>query len=145
MLISDVDICYLHWPRIDYSGMLDPNGTAVVMKFTNILELEQYLYCLSVKLHTNSYEIVPVQVNKCKAVHQRTKYAIDQEKRHSLENEGDKQSRLQKTSEYKKQKQLCKTDLERKVNLKKENNQMKLTLRKKIDFKKQMNVKKESG
>ncbi len=33
----------------DYSGMSDPNGTAVVMKFTNILELEQYLYCLSVK------------------------------------------------------------------------------------------------
>ncbi len=103
----------------DHSGMPDPNGTAVVMKFTNILELEQYLYCLSVKLHTNSYEIVPVQVNKCKAVHQRTKYAIDQEKRHSLGNEGDKQSRLQKTSKYKKQKQLCKADLERKVRLQK--------------------------
>ena len=30
----------------DSSGMPDPNGTAVVMKFTNILELEQYLYSL---------------------------------------------------------------------------------------------------
>jgi hypothetical protein len=47
----------------DSSGMPDPNGTAVVMKFTNILELEQYLYSLSIELHTNSFEIVPVQFN----------------------------------------------------------------------------------
>ena len=51
----------------DSSGMPDPNGTAVVMKFVNILELEQYLYCVSMTLHANLFEIVPVQLNICKA------------------------------------------------------------------------------
>ena len=32
----------------DFSGMPDPNSTAVVMKLTNILELEQYLYYLCI-------------------------------------------------------------------------------------------------
>jgi hypothetical protein len=32
------------------------------MAFTNIIELEQYLYCLSMELHTNSFEIVTVQL-----------------------------------------------------------------------------------
>ena len=43
----------------DLNGMPNPNGTAVVMKFANILELEQYLYCLAVALNTNLFEIVP--------------------------------------------------------------------------------------
>jgi hypothetical protein len=39
----------------------DSNGTAVVIKFTNILGLEQYLYSLSIELHANSFsEIVSV-------------------------------------------------------------------------------------
>ena len=42
-----------------FNGMPNPNGTAVVMKFANILELEEYLYCLAVALHTNLFEIVP--------------------------------------------------------------------------------------
>ncbi len=42
----------------------DLNGTAVVMKFANIVELEQYLYFLSTNLHTNLFEIVPIQLNK---------------------------------------------------------------------------------
>lgn len=92
-IIKQTDSFYLfHSHARDYSGMPDPNGTAVVMEFTYILELELYLYCLSLKLHTNSYEIVPVQVNKCKA----SKCAIDQmyqEKRHSLENETDIQKK----------------------------------------------------
>ena len=53
----------------DISGMPDPNGTAVIIRFTNILELEQYLYCLSSELHTNSYEIVPIKINKCTFCH----------------------------------------------------------------------------
>ena len=44
----------------DLNGMFNPNGTAVVMKFANILELEQYLYCLAVALNTNLFEIVPL-------------------------------------------------------------------------------------
>ena len=41
--------------------MPDPNGTAVVMKFKNILDLEQYLYSVSMELHTNLFEIVPLK------------------------------------------------------------------------------------
>jgi cobyrinic acid a,c-diamide synthase len=86
--------------------MPDPNGAAVVMKFTNILELEQYLYCLSMKLHTNYFEIVPVQLNKCNALEKKSKCVRDHEyhkKRLSVESEGDKKARLQKASEYKKE------------------------------------------
>ena len=40
--------------------MPNPNGTAVVMKFNDILDLEQHFYFLSVELHTKFFEIVPV-------------------------------------------------------------------------------------
>ena len=71
-LIKQADALYLFESHArDFSGMPDPNGTAVVMKFTDILELEQYLYCLSMKLHTNSFEIVPVQLNKCNVSEQK--------------------------------------------------------------------------
>ena len=43
-------------------GMPDPNGTAVIMKFINIFDLEQYLLSLSISLHTNLFEIVSVQL-----------------------------------------------------------------------------------
>ena len=36
----------------------------VVMKFKSILDLEQYLYSVSTELHTNLFEIVPLQLNK---------------------------------------------------------------------------------
>ena len=57
----------------DSSGIPDPNGTAVVIKFNNILELEQYVYCLSFELHTNIYEIVPVQINNLIPFKEKTK------------------------------------------------------------------------
>ena len=44
----------------DLNGMPNPNGTAVVMKFADILALEQYLYYLAVALKTNLFEIVPL-------------------------------------------------------------------------------------
>ncbi|CAB4001286.1 Hypothetical predicted protein [Paramuricea clavata] len=95
--------------------MPDPNGTAVVMKFANILGLEQYLY--SMTLHTNSFEIVPVQLNikhVRKASEQKSKCVKDREylqkKRLLVETEGDKQARLKKASEYKKRKQSEETD-----------------------------------
>ena len=45
-----------------HDGMPDPNGTAVIMKFADILDLEQYLLSLSISLHTNLFEIVSVQL-----------------------------------------------------------------------------------
>ena len=48
-LIKQTDFFYLFdLLARDSSGMPDPNGTAVVMKFTNIPELEQYLYYLCI-------------------------------------------------------------------------------------------------
>ena len=92
----------------DSFGMPDPNGTAVVMKFYNIPELEQYLYSLSIELHTNISEVVPVQLNICKASKQKTKHVNDHEyqgKIRSVETEAAKQARLNEASEYKKRKQ----------------------------------------
>ena len=48
--------------------MPNPNGTAVVMKFVNILELEQYLYPLSIALHANLFQSI------CKASKQKSKH-----------------------------------------------------------------------
>ena len=63
-LIKQTDFFYLFDSHArDSSGMPDRNGTAVVMKFANILGLEQYLYSLSMTLHANSFEIVPAQLN----------------------------------------------------------------------------------
>ena len=81
----------------DSSGMPDPNGTAVVMKFTNILELLHYLYFLSIELHTNSFEIVPVQLNEYIASKSKTKCENDREyqkKRCSVETGSDKQAKI---------------------------------------------------
>ena len=46
-LIKQTDFFYLFDSHARHcSGMPDPNATAVVMKFTNIPELEQCLYYL---------------------------------------------------------------------------------------------------
>ena len=107
----------------DSSGMPDHNGTAVVMKFANILELEQYLYSLSITLHANLFEIVPVQLSMCKTFELKSKHLKDrqyvQKKRLSVETEADKQARLKKVSEYNKRKQLLETDSERQIRLQK--------------------------
>ncbi|CAB3984730.1 Hypothetical predicted protein [Paramuricea clavata] len=123
-LMKQADFFYLFDSHArDSSGMPDPNGTAVVMKFANILELEQYLYSLSMTLHANLFEIVPVQLNICKASEQKSKCVQDQEsvqkKRLLVENEGDKQARLKKASEYNKRKQSKETDKERQIRLQK--------------------------
>ncbi|CAB3993337.1 Hypothetical predicted protein [Paramuricea clavata] len=125
-LIKQTDFFYLFDSHArDSSGMPDPNGTAVVMKFANILGLEQYLYSLSMTLHANSFEIVPVQLNKhvCKASEQKSKCLKDREnvqkKRLSAETEGAKQARLTKASEYKKRKQSQETDSEQQIRLQK--------------------------
>ncbi len=103
-------------------GMPDPNGTAVVMKFTNILELLQYLYSLSMELHTNSFEIVPVQLNKYIPSKSKTKGENDREyqkKRRSVETASDKLARLKKASDYKKKMQSEETDSQTQIRLQK--------------------------
>jgi hypothetical protein len=125
-IIKQTDFFYLFDSHArDMSGMPDPNGTAVMMRFTNILELEQYLYCLSSELHTNSYEIVPIQVNKFISASDiqeknRLQKANESKKiKRSEETESERQIRLQKDRLSKKQKRLDETDIERQVRLEK--------------------------
>jgi hypothetical protein len=104
-LINEIDYFYLFDSHArDFSGMPNPNGTAVVMKFTNIIGLEQYLCSVSLKLHTNLFEIVPVQLNKC--------IASNKKRKQCEETDIDRQARLHKASETKKRKRLEETNSE---------------------------------
>ena len=88
--------------------MPDPNGTAVLMKFKSILDLEQYLYSVSTELHTNLFEIVQLQLNKYTASKTIAKCTRDKEyqkKRRSLETKGTKIASLQKAVDYKNRRQ----------------------------------------
>ena len=64
-LIHGLDtVFYLFDPHArNANGMPDPNGTAVVMKYSGLSELEQYLCSLSNELNTNLFEIVPVSLS----------------------------------------------------------------------------------
>ena len=130
----------------DSCGMPDPNGTAVVMKFSNIHELEQYLYSLSIELHTNIFEVVPVQLNICKASKQKTKRVNDHEyqgKIRSVETEAAKQVRLNKANEYKKRKQSEETNCERQIRLQKEKESKKRKQSEETDSERQVRLQKE--
>ncbi len=118
-IIKQTDFFYLFDSHArDMSGMPDHNGTAVMMRFTNILELEQ---CLSSELHTNSYEIVPIQVNKfisafdIQKKNRLQKASESKKRKRSEETESERQIRLQKDRLSKKQKRLDETDIERQV------------------------------
>ena len=149
-LIKQTDFFYLFDSHArDSSGMPDPNGTAVVMKFVNILELEQYLYSVSMTLHANLFEIVPVQLNICKASEKKSyKCVKDREyvlkKRLLIENEGDKQARLKKASEYKKRKQSEETDSERQRRLQKLSESIKQKRSEETDSERQIRLQKLS-
>ena len=148
-LMKQADFFYLFDSHArDSTGMPGPNGTAVVMKFVNILELEQYLYSVSVTLHANLFEIVPVQLNICKASEQKSKCVKDQEyvlkKRLLIENEGDKQARLKKASEYKKRKQSEETDSERQIRLQKLSESIKQKRSEETDSEQQIRLQKLS-
>ena len=131
--------------------MPDPNGTAVVMKFANILGLEQYMYSLSMTLHANSFEIVPVQLNikhVRKASEQKSKCVKDREyvqkKRLLVETEGDKQARLKKASEYKKRKQSEETDSQQQIRLQKLSESIKQKRSEETDSERQIRLQKDS-
>ena len=107
-LIKQEEWFYLFDPHArNCLGMPDPNGTAVVMQFANILDLEQYLYALSEALHSNLFEIVPVQFMEF--VNKRT-YS-------SQTMNVDKSVRLVKNREAKKRKRSEETDRERQLRL----------------------------
>ena len=127
-LIKQTDFFYLFDSHArDSSGMPDPNGTAVVMKFAKILELEQYLYSLSMLLHANLFEIVPVTLNICKSNCVK-----------------DRQTRLKKASEYKKRKQSEETDSERQIRLQKLSESIKWKRSEETDSERQIRLQKDS-
>ena len=126
----------------DSCGMSDSNSNAVVMKFNDVLELEQHLFCLSTKLHTNLFEIVPVQLNKCEVSPKRTKCVKAQEyqkKRRLRKTQHNKQLRLNKANEYKRRKLSDKTDSKRQVRLER----LKQKLSNETEFKTQMRFEKD--
>ena len=109
-------------------GMPDPNGTAIVMKFANMLDVEQYLYALSDALHSNLFEIVPVQltefvnnssaknVNFAQSVRLLKNKEFQRVKR-SNENDCERQNRLLKNREYMKKKRGEESELARQTRL----------------------------
>ena len=130
----------------DCCGLPDPNGLALVMKFTDILEIECHLYSLSTKLNANFFEIVPIQLNECKVSLQETKHLKDrkyQKKRLSAETEHDKQVRLNKANEYKRQKLSKETDREKQIRLKKLNKTVQRKRSKETDSEKQTRLEKD--
>ncbi len=147
-LVKQADNFYLFDSHArDSCGMPDPNGTAVVMKFANIHELEQHLYSLSIELHSNIFEVVPVQLNMCKASKQKTKCVNDQEyqrKRRSVETEGVKQARLKKASESKERKQSQETDNERQTRLQKVSESKKRKQSEETDSERQLRLQHET-
>ncbi|XP_028408480.1 uncharacterized protein LOC114531038 isoform X1 [Dendronephthya gigantea] len=146
-LIKETDDFYLIDSHArDSSGMPDPNGTAVVMKFYNILELEQYLYCLSLGLNANLFEIVPVQFSMCKMPDQNNKCVKDREyqkMKRSVETDHDKQARLNKVNEYNKRKQSHETACEKQLRLQKANEYKKRKQSEETDSERKTRLQKE--
>ena len=117
------------------------------MTFTNIIELEQYLYCLSMELHTNSFEIVPVQLNIWKNFDRKTKCLKDQEYqrvRRSEENECDKQARLNKSNQHNKIKLSEEADTQKQIRLQNDRESKKRKLSIETESERQIKLQKES-
>ena len=125
-LIKHMDCLYFIDPHgRNCLGMPDPNGNAVVMQFANMLELGQYLYRLSEALHSNLFEIVPVQfvnnsstknVNFAKSVRLLKNKEFQKAKR-SMGNDCERQKRLQKMREYINKKRWEESELTRQTRL----------------------------
>ena len=74
------------------------NGTAVVMKFDNISCLEQHLYCLSLELLSNLFELVSVQLIDLES----KKEQLQKKRNLVLESDSQRECQLQKDIESKK-------------------------------------------
>ncbi len=125
-LIKHFDFFYLFDSHArNYNGMPDANGTAVVMTFKNITDLEQYLHFLSRELNTNLFEISPIQlhVNICEGSKGRARLEKDSKYHKTVrlqESPCERENRLQKMTEAKKRKLLMETDCEKKPRLNKD-------------------------
>ena len=123
-LIKQMDTFFLFDSHArDSKGMPNPNGTAVVMKFNDILDLEQHLCFLSIELHTNLFEIVPVQLI-------------------APETNSERKSRLCKARQSKKQKRLEENDHNRHIRLQKDSESKKRKRSEEIDSDKQIRLQK---
>ena len=149
-IIKQADLFYIFDSHArDISGMPDPNGTAVIMRFTNILELEQYLYCLSPELHTNYFEIVPIQMNKCIITtdiqRKKTlqKASECKKRKRSEETDSQRQIRLQKDRMSKKQKRSEETNIQRQIRLEKKKVYKKQKRSEETDREKQIRLEKD--
>ena len=102
-LIKQENSFYLFDPHArDANGMPHSNGTAIILKFETVVELEQHLCLLSMNLHVNAFEIVGVQLTLLSAKQKSLKNIEYLERKRSEENEYEKQIRLQKANDYKK-------------------------------------------
>ena len=147
-LIHGLDtVFYLFDPHArNANGMPDPNGTAVVMKYSGLSELEQYLCSLSNELNTNLFEIVPVSLSselntnlfetsidnarKCKKrksksvvcdSEKQTRLEYDrmyQKRKRAEETANEKQTRLKNRRMYQKRKRAEETANEKQTRLK---------------------------
>ena len=125
------------------------NGTAVVMQFANMLDVEQYLYALSDALHSNSFEIVPVQftefLNKSSTKNAQSARLLKnrefQKAKQSKESDCDRQNRLLQKREYMNKKRREESELARQTRIdgakmyQKGSDQLRLILREKISLK----------
>ena len=130
----------------DPNGMPNPNGTAVVMKFNDILDLEQHLYFLSIE-HTNLFEIVPVQLIAPETNSERKSRLCKarQSKKHKRfeENYYNRHIRLQKDSESKKRKRPEETDNERQISFQKKRESKKRKQSQETDSERQLRLEKD--
>ena len=140
-----------------FNGMPNPNGTAVVMKFANILELEEYLYCLAVALHTNLFEIVPLHFHKVSESMKRKrseetdnerqirleKDRVSKKSKRSEEADSERQLRLEKDRASKKSKRSNETDNERQIRLEKDRVSTKSKRSEQADNVRQLRLEKE--
>ena len=125
-LIKHIDCFYLIDSHVhNVVGMPDPNGTAVVMQFANMLDVEQYLYALSDALHSNSFEIVHVQfaefVNNSSTKNAQSVRLLEdrefQKAKRSKESDCGRQNRLLQKREYMNKKRHEESELARQTRL----------------------------
>ena len=131
----------------NFNGMPDSNGIAVVMKFNDILDLEQHLYFLSIELHTNLFEIVPVQLIACGTDNtvrcRKQKNSEYQKRKRSEETDSDRDVRLQKAKVYKKRKVSEETDDERQKRLEQKRESKKRKQLNETDSERQLRLQKQ--
>ena len=154
-VIRHIECFYLIDPHgRNVVGMPDPNGTAVVMQFANVLDVEQYLYALFDAMHSNLFEIVPVQftefvsngspknVNFTRSV-RLLKNREFQSTKWSKENDCERQNRLLDSREYVNKKRCEESELARQskldcANMLKGSDQLRLIWRDKTGLKRRL-------